>query len=174
MAMVAAGCATTEHAAAPVPTHQATRPCRTTHAHGFRTCWSGGRESNPTIERRTMSGWTVITGPLRPPEPSAQWGEVSLSPDNRTLLAEWEYPCDSAAVVFVSAKGGKPRLVTGERDWRRAPVGRALGWTHNGKARVRIYTAWRGHSINPRHPRVFLFEPHVAAHDTNPAAQSGC
>ena len=85
-----------------------------------------------------------------------------------------EYPCDSAAVVFVPLDTGEPRLVTGEKDWRKAPGAHALGWTREGKARVRIYMSWRGHRITPLHPRTFLFDPHVRAVDAHPAAPKGC
>jgi hypothetical protein len=137
---------------------------------GFRTCWGpNARHPNPTIERRTASGWTVVTGPLKPAEPSAQWGAVWLSPDRRWLVAEWEYPCDSAAVVFVPARGGKARIATGEKDWRKAPVARALGWTRDGKARVQTYRPWHG-----RPPGVYLLDPTRPAGDAHPSAKTGC
>jgi hypothetical protein len=79
------------------------------------------------------------------------WGRVWLSPDRQTLLAEWEFPCDSAVAVFVPAQGGTPRVVTGQRDWRKAPISRPLGWTHHGKARVRVFGK----------PGVQLIDPHV-------------
>ena len=107
--------------------------------------------------------------PLRPTEPSAEWNGLSLSPDGKTLLAEWAYPCDSAAVVFVPAAGGPVRVATGERDWRKAPSARALGWTRGGKARVRTYAPWRG-----RPPGVYLIDPAVPAPAGKPSVQSGC
>jgi hypothetical protein len=141
----------------------------------FRTCWGpNALHPNPTIERRTPSGWELVTGPLIPSDMSAQWGAVWLSPDQQTLLADWQYPCDSSVVVFVPARGGEARLVTGERDWRKAPVADGVGWTRDGKARVRLYTAWQGHQIKPRHPRVFLFDPDLPARDAQPAEKRGC
>jgi hypothetical protein len=141
----------------------------------FRTCWGpDAQDPNPTIERRTATGWALVTGPMKPRDMSAQWGEVWVSPDHRTLLAEWQYPCDSAAVVFVPAAGGTPRVVTGERDWRKAPGARPLGWTRDGKARVRVYGPWRGHYVDSRHGTVFLFDPRVNAGDVKPLRQSGC
>jgi hypothetical protein len=130
--------------------------------------------SDPTIERWTGSRWTVVTGSLKPTESTATWGEVSRSPDGKTLLADWMYPCDSAAVVFVPVDSGEPRLVTGEKDWRKAPGSHALGWTPEGEARVRIYRPWRGHRITPTHPRTFLFDPRVPSFDAHPAASRGC
>jgi len=173
-ATAAAGCGAADRKVARVKSPQTHRSCLATSVFGFRTCSSAKPPANPTIERRTASGWKVVTGPLRPPDPAAEWGEVSLSADGRTLLAEYQYPCDSAAVVFVSAEGGVPRLVTGEADWRKAPVAHALGWTRDGRARVRIYRRWRSHRINPRHPRVFLFDPRIRLADPRPAAPSGC
>lgn len=150
------------------------RSCEATKARGFRTCVGATIPVNPTIERWTGSGWKVVTGPLPHADPTASWREVSLSPDSRTLLADWAYPCDSAAVVFVPAEGGKPRLVTGDRDWRKAPQAHALGWTRDGKARVALYTTWRGHRIGPLHPRRFLFDPDAPAADAHPVPLRGC
>jgi hypothetical protein len=140
----------------------------------FRTCESRKIPSNPTIERWTGARWKVVTGPMKPSESSAQWGEVTRSPDGKTLLAEWQYPCDSAAVVFIPIDHGPPRIVTGEQDWRKAPIAHALGWTRSGKARVRIYTSWRGRRITPFRPRTFLFDPRLVVTDVHPASSTGC
>lgn len=116
-----------------------------------------------------VSGWTLVTGPLKPPAIDAMWDRVWVSPDRRTLLAEWTYPCDSGAVVFVSARGGTPRVVTGESDWRKAPVSRGLGWTADGKARVHVFRRWHGHEAG-----IYLFNPHAPARDARPVTQPGC
>lgn len=179
VAFAVAGCGARKEAAAPsqrtTTAYPATRTC-TPAGQGFRgpdfrTCWGPSVTSpHPTIERRTESGWEVVTGPMKPSAMDAQWGGVWLSPDRRMLLAEWQYPCDSAAVVFVSARNGTPRLVTGENDWRKAPIARALGWTREGKARVQLFTPWRGHKLG-----VYLFDPGAPAR-RNPrsAAPTGC
>jgi hypothetical protein len=127
------------------------------------------RHPNPTIERRSGSGWRLVTGPLRPPALDAMWNRVWVSPDRRTLLAEWSYPCDSGTVVFVSAGGGTPRVVTGESDWRKAPVSQGMGWTADGKARVQIFRPWRGHEAG-----VYVFDPRSPARDARPFPQPGC
>jgi hypothetical protein len=104
---------------------------------GFRTCV---RDHQPTIERRNGETWTVVAGPLRHNDWSTQWGpKVWLSPDHETLLAEWDFPCDSAVAVFIPLDGGTPRVVTGQRDWRKAPISRPLGWTSTGLARITIF-----------------------------------
>jgi hypothetical protein len=137
---------------------------------GVRTCWGPDpNHPNPTIERRTPSGWKLVTGPLKPSAIDAMWGRVWVSPDRRTLLAEWIYPCDSGTVVFVSASGGTPRVVTGEADWRNAPISQGLGWTPDGRARVHVFRSWRGHE-----PGTYLFDPGAPARDARPVTQPGC
>jgi hypothetical protein len=102
------------------------------------------------------------------------WGTRAwLSPDRRTLLAEWLYPCDGHIAVFVPATGGKPRIVTGEADWRKAPPTYPLGWTPSGKARVRLLGAWRGISAT-KHQPVLLFDPKAPTTDAHPAPRGGC
>jgi hypothetical protein len=172
---IAAGCGTNEHAVLAAKTSATGRTCDSAPVPGFRTCMSRSIPLSPSIERWTGSSWKVVTGPLpQHHEPDANWYVVSLSPDRSTLLAEWSYPCDSAAVVFVPAAGGAPRIATGEKDWLQAPVAHALGWTRDGKARVRVYTNWRGHRITPMHPRTFLIDPDASLPDAQPAPPRGC
>jgi hypothetical protein len=162
-----AGCGTTEQAAPPAK--KPSRTCTAAGIPGFRTCRHLPYPTQPTIERQTPSGWKVVARPLRPTEPSAEWNSLLLSPDGKTLLAEWAYPCDSAAVVFVPAAGGRVRVATGERDWRQAPSARALGWTRAGKARVRTYSRWRG-----RPPGIYLIDPAAPPAAGKPSVRSGC
>ena len=58
------------------------------------------------------------------------------------------------AVVFVPAGGGTPPVVTGQMDWRNAPVSDGLGWTPNGRARVHVFGRWSGHE-----PGIYVFDP---------------
>ncbi len=125
---------------------------------GFRTCFSASEaDSRATIERRTGSEWTVVAGPLKPRDPSTAWGDLWLSPDGGTLLAEWLYACDGHMAVFVPLHGGKPRIVTGERSWTDAVASLPLGWTTGGKARVRVLRRWGPRSEH--HAGVYLFDP---------------
>jgi hypothetical protein len=168
--LLVAGCGGTGQ----VSKHQ--RPAKTSAsrphvAPGFRTAF----EDRPTIDRLVDSKWVVVTGPLKPRDAGAQWGpDVWLSPDRKTLLAEWFFPCDGSVAVFVPLDGGRPRVVTGESDWRKAPISRPLGWTYDGKARVQIYESWRGYKVNPRHPRIFIFNPRAPVPDAHPVPQRGC
>jgi hypothetical protein len=166
-ALLVAGCGATREAAA--PPKKPSRTCTAAQVSGFRTCRHLPVPTLPTIERKTASGWAVVARPLRPSEPSAEWRAVSLSPDGKTLLAEWAYPCDSAAVVFVPVTGGAARVATGGRDWRKAPSARALGWTSDGKARIRTYARW-----GSRPPGVYVVDPSTSAGAVRPAAPSGC
>ena len=139
------------------PAHHPSRTC-TDAAPDFRTCFGSGTNSHATIERRTGATWGVITGPLRPLDLFTEWGpKVWISPDARTVLAEWLYACDGHLAVFVPAAGGKPRIVTGERDWRKAVASVPLGWTRDGRARVQVLRSWGPHHLRPA--GVYLFDP---------------
>jgi hypothetical protein len=132
----------------------------------FRTClrYRGpGRDQYPTIERRSGSHWVVVVGPLKHGlENSGMWASVYASPDGQMLLAEWGYACDGHVAIFVPPRGGQPRVVTGERDWRKARGDQEpLGWTRDGQARVRI----------GQHVR--LFDPDRRVHPSHRANQ-GC
>lgn len=143
-------------------------------ARGYRTCFAF-RSRPTTIERWSGSSWKVVAGPLKHADDLAQWGtQVWLSPDGRTLLAYWTFPCDSDVAVFIPAKGGEPRIVTGEADWRRAPLTYPLGWTSDGKARVQLLTSWRGIHVTAKHRPVLLFDPDAPAVDAHPAKPFGC
>jgi len=167
LATLAAGCGAGKPAARATTQPSSERVCEAAQAPGFRTCLRPTPPSEPTIERRTDSGWKVIARSLKPDEPSARWYDVSLSPDRKTLVADWGYPCDSAVVVFVPASGGRPRLVTGGTDWRHAPVTRSLGWMPGGKARVRVYR-------DVHRSRIVLFDPRVRPRAPRPVRPTGC
>ncbi len=176
LALLVAGCGATSHVASRHPARRDPPKACMSASAGFRSCDTGPpQRPNQTLERLVDSKWVVVSGPMKPRDTGADWGaQAWLSPDGQTLLAEWAFPCDSAVAVFVPAAGGKPRVVTGEIDWRKAPVSHALGWTRDGRARVQIYESWRGHRISPRHPRVFLFDPRNRSVEAHPAPLSGC
>jgi hypothetical protein len=87
------------------------------------------------------------------------WGSVRKSPDGKTLLIQWDHPCDSAHSFFIPASGGRARVVTGERDWRKAPVTYALGWTDQGLARVRVMRGGDCAGGVFGRPGVYLIDP---------------
>lgn len=159
--VLAAGCGGTRHVVSRArPTHIVQRSC-TRAASAFRTCEIGRYpRMRPTIERMTRTGWAVVTGPLKHPDPAASWrSRVWVSPDGQTLLAEWDFPCDSAVAVFVPVRGGTSRVVTGQLDWRKAPISRPLGWTRDGKARVRVFGKRGVQLIDPSSVRRLRVKP---------------
>jgi hypothetical protein len=68
--------------------------------------------------------------------PGGQWSGGFLSGD--TLLAQWTAECEVPFAFFVPARGGTPRLVTGERSLRNAPSSIAHGWTTSGQAIIEV------------------------------------
>jgi hypothetical protein len=70
--------------------------------------------------------------------PAGQWSGGFLSPDGETLLAQWTAECEVPFAFFVPARGGTPRLVTGERSIEDAPPSIAHGWTVGGEAIIEV------------------------------------
>jgi hypothetical protein len=75
------------------------------------------------------------------PTPSAgaaglvgHWAWAALSPNGKTILAQWSAECEVPIAFLVDIRVGNPRPITGEKDWAKAPVSVALGWTTDGRA----------------------------------------
>jgi hypothetical protein len=66
------------------------------------------------------------------------WAKAYLSPDGKTFLAQWSAECEVPFTFLVPARGGLPRVVTGEADWVKAPQSTADGWTEDGRAIVEV------------------------------------
>jgi hypothetical protein len=73
--------------------------------------------------------------------PAGHWSGGFLSPRGGTLLAQWTAECEVPFAFFVSARGGKLRLVTGERKLEDARPSIAHGWTRDGDAIVELIPA---------------------------------
>ena len=91
------------------------------------------------------------------PGGTGYWRNAVLSPDGRTVLAQWSAACESPTAFFAAATGGHLRAVTGETDLRKAPESQALGWSRTGIAVVHIFFGECGNGI-PR-PGVYLIDP---------------
>jgi hypothetical protein len=110
---------------------------RSRRAEGFRMCAG-------TIERRVQGHWKVVVGIPQGGRSRAagswvlngSWRAVWLSPDGKTLLAQWSAECETRYAFFAPASGGRSRTVTGELNYRKAPESQALGWAEDGRARV--------------------------------------
>jgi hypothetical protein len=71
-----------------------------------------------------------------------------LSPDRERLLLQYSGECEEPIAFVVSARGGRPRPVTGG-DWRTAPETVALGWMRTGAALVQQLQPACGPSRQP-------------------------
>ena len=64
------------------------------------------------------------------------WAWAAVSPDEKTLLAQWSAECEVPLAFLVDLANGTPTPVTGESDWANSPESVALGWTTDGRAIV--------------------------------------
>ena len=167
-AALLAGCggAEDERAATNAPASPRARPpsCIAAKAPGFRLCGQPTgelRKTPSTIQRRDGDGWrTIVAGPpgtVHHGIPIGHWRQAWLSPDGATLLAQWSAECEVPIAFFVDAERGSMRPVTGERKWADAPESIALGWSPDGRARVRLTHGYCGGAKHP--PGVYLADP---------------
>jgi hypothetical protein len=108
----------------------------------------GAASGNPAVELCVQKGRAFTTaffvrdrpGPRRHlavPRPGrvGHWERAFLSPDGKTLLAQWSAECETPVAFFVTLDGGEARPVAG-RSLRDAPVSVADGWLRDGRALV--------------------------------------
>lgn len=118
-----------------------------------------------SIEVTGAKGTRRIAGPpphsRPPPEQSGFWRAAYLSPDGRTVLAQWSADCETPTAFFAE-RGGGLRTVTGDRDWRKAPESVALGWSSGGRAVVQLLEGACGYGYDK--PGVYLIDPHSGSH----------
>ena len=125
-----------------------------------------GHSSRATIERRVSGQWRIVAreapGDISKRMSNGFWDEVWVSPDGRTLLAQWSTECEVRHAFFVPATGGTPRPVTGGRDWKqRSPESIARGWAVDGRARVDVLES--GCSPDFERPGLYLIDPETRA-----------
>ena len=137
--------------------------CIRAAAPGFRLCGqSTGKPRRPasTIQRWEGGTWRrLVAGPpgtVHDGVPIGHWAAAWLSPDGKTLLAQWSAECEIPIAFFVDAQTGAMRPVTGERKWTEAPESIALGWAPDGRARVRLTKGYCGGAKHP--PGVYLVD----------------
>jgi hypothetical protein len=89
------------------------------------------------------SGTTARELAVSPPGPTptgtgagkvGHWAWAAVSPDKKTLLAQWSAECEVPLAFLVDLADGAPAPVTGESDWAESPESVALGWTTDGRA----------------------------------------
>ena len=99
----------------------------------YRVCVDG---EHGHVDR--LEDGSVETIAVAPPAEHGGWRWGAVSPDGRTLLLQWHGECEVPVAFLVSSRGGTPKPVTGDADWRRAPESHALGWTSDGDPIVRL------------------------------------
>jgi hypothetical protein len=84
-------------------------------------------------------GKIIVRAPVKAPAPNiapvGHWAGVRLSPDGRTLLAQWSAECETPQAFLVSRRTGSVRRFGGAAD-----DSIALGWTSDGRALVHFPT----------------------------------
>jgi hypothetical protein len=113
---------------------QVYRRC-TSVMRGFRACTTypaDGMERS-TIQRRSESGWKIVVRPHDVPI-SGWWRRVIPSRDRTALLGQWSGDCEIQTTYIIRA-GSKPRPVFSQAE------SFAVGWSPDGKARVRVSVA---------------------------------
>ena len=100
----------------------------------------GGFPLPKTLEVETASTPRRVLA--RPPFPApapgigpiGHWVSAQLSPDGRTVLAQWSAECEIPIAFLIPVAGGKPRPVAG--TLRDHPESIGLGWSPDGLAVV--------------------------------------
>jgi hypothetical protein len=94
-----------------------------------------GRSRAPQAIVELAGGKIIVRAPVRAPAPNivpvGHWAGVRLSPDGRTLLAQWSAECETPQVFLVTRRTGSVRRLGGAAD-----DSIALGWTSDGRALV--------------------------------------
>jgi hypothetical protein len=115
-------------------------PCGPGELPDYDPCGESVEWNRPTIELREGDAWRLVA--RHPPRDAVDgmvvghWDDAWLSPDGQTILGQWSSECEVRFAFLLPATGGRLRVVTGERDWRRSPESIARGWTPDGWARV--------------------------------------
>jgi hypothetical protein len=97
------------------------------------------RSKAPQAIVELVGGRLIARAPVKAPAPNiapvGHWAGVSLSPDGRTLLAQWSAECETPQVFLVTRRTGSIRRLGGAAD-----ESIALGWTSDGRALVYFST----------------------------------
>jgi hypothetical protein len=128
-------------------------PYRCSHpSRGYRACTRfGGLVEVSAIYRHWEGRWRRL--PVTAPAAHGWWRRVVTSPDGKTLLLQWSGECESRSTYLLSRRGGRPRAI-----FRSAESG-AVGWSTDGRARVRLVSAINAADRIRFRPGVYRVEP---------------
>jgi hypothetical protein len=98
-----------------------------------------------------VAGETERQIAVKPPGKVGHWTWAKLSPDGRTILAQWSAECEVPVAYLIPAAGGAPREAI------HAYASRALRWSRDGRAVVEVVESACGPTA-PK-PGVYLVEP---------------
>lgn len=113
----------------------------TFHGEALRLCFQPNANDHGRFV--LASGTTARELAVSPPGPTptatdagkvGHWAWAAVSPDEKTLLAQWSAECEVPLAFLVDLADGVPAPVTGESDWAESPESLALGWTTDGRA----------------------------------------
>ena len=93
--------------------------------------------------------------PARGIGPIGHWESAQLSPDGRTVLAQWSAECEIPIAFLIPVAGGRPRPVAG--SLREHPESIGLGWSPDGLAVVFLPSLACGRGYDE--PGIYLVSP---------------
>lgn len=136
------GEATTRAASLPVDRGKCQR-IGTFHGEALRLCFKPNADDHGRFFLRSGTTARKLAVSSPGPTPTAadagkagHWAWAAVSPDEKTLLAQWSAECEVPLAFLVDLANGAPTPVTGESDWAESPMSIALGWTTDGRAIV--------------------------------------
>jgi hypothetical protein len=161
---LAGGCGGSDEAAAPATTVRVTvtvsdwtaGDCDAAGRHAgaiYRVCYSSPDQRGIQVLRDGDVEDVEVQDP--PGAGGGHWRWAALSPDGRTFLATWSGECEIPIAFTFPVEGGHPEVVTGERDWTKAPESVALGWTTDGEPIVRLLDGACG--TGAEEPGIYVF-----------------
>ena len=128
------------------------RKCTHT-SRGFRACTTYRERSEETgIYRRGRDGWTKFAGPARS---VGWWRRLIAAPSRHVLLGQWSGECEIQTTYIVERGRARPIFAQSESY--------AVGWSADGRARVRVPVA----APDPRgdvRAGIYLIDPRSLAH----------
>ena len=136
------------HGAATTPAAEC-NPIGQTGGDTLLLCWRGDSRWSGRFVRQTGAERRVLDVPQ--PTRVGHWASAVLSPDRKTILAQWSAECEVPIAYLIPTAGGEPREAV------RSYSSRAIGWTEDGRAIVKVLESACG--PNAPRPGFYLVDP---------------